>query len=347
MKKRITLLLVCMLVVSLMAGCSSSPEAPAGGDAGEAPAEQGSQFDAMTLRMSVTTADTSPWYKGAERFAELVSERTDGQVTINIFPNEQLSNGNQPGGIEQLQNGVTDLSYHSTIIYSVLDPKYSVISMPWILPNNEMVDAALNGAPGQAIKDLTREKGIEPLAFGENGFRQVTNSRRAIASPEDMAGMKIRIPAMQMYTDLYRALGADPTVMNFAEVFTALQQGAIDGQENPLAIIVSSNLYEVQDQISLWNYSYDALILGMNKAKFDSMSPELQTIFSEAAEEASAYQVQLNREAEAANLQFLIDQGMTVTELTDEQIEAFRQKVIPVYEAHEEIIGKELMDMFR
>ncbi|SNS10330.1 tripartite ATP-independent transporter solute receptor, DctP family [Anaerovirgula multivorans] len=345
MKKALSLLLVFMLLVSLMVGCSK-PAEPTGDTAGGTE-EKGNDFPTMTLRMSTTTAETSPWTKGAQKFAELVSERTDGKVTINVFPNEQLSNGNQPGGIEQLQNGVTDLSYHSTIIYSVLDPKYSVISMPWILPNNDEVDAALNGAPGEAIKQLTREKGIEPLAFGENGFRQVTNSKKAISSPQDMGGMKIRIPAMQMYTDLYKALGADPTVMNFAEVFTALQQGAIDGQENPLAIIVSSNLYEVQDYISLWNYSYDALILGMNKAKFDSLSPALQEVILEAAKEASAYQVQLNREEEAKNLQLLKDKGMTVTEFTDAEIEVFREKVAPVYEKYEDIIGKDLMDMFR
>lgn len=345
MKKVLSLLLVFMLLMSVMTGCSK-PAEPSG-EATGGTEEKGNDFPTMTLRMSTTTSETSPWTIGANKFAELVSEKTGGKVTVNVFPNEQLSNGNQPGGIEQLQNGVTDLSYHSTIIYSVLDPKYSVISMPWMLPTNEVVDAALNGAPGEAIKELTRSKGIEPLAFGENGFRQITNSKKAISSPADMAGLKIRIPAMQMYTDLYRALGGDPTVMNFAEVFTALQQGAIDGQENPLAIIVSSKLYEVQDHISLWNYSYDALILGMNKAKFDSLSPELQKVISDAAIEASAFQVQLNREEEAKNLQLLKDNGMTVTEVSEADIAAFREKVAPVYDKYEEIIGKDLMDMFR
>lgn len=345
MKKGLVFLLVLMLVFSMLTGCSKSATQPENveTEAGEVETE----FPTMTLKMSVTTAESSPWTKGAEYFADLVNERTGGKVTINVFPNEQLSNGNQPGGIEQLQNGVTDLSFHSNIIYSVLDPKYSVISMPWILPTNEMADAALAGAPGEAIKQITREKGIEPLAFGENGFRQVTNSKKAITSPADMAGMKIRIPSMEMYIDLYKALGTDPTVMNFAEVFTALQQGAIDGQENPLAVIVSSNLYEVQDHISLWNYSYDALILGMNKAKFDSMSPELQQIFLESAEEACAYEIQLNREEEAANLEMLKEKGMTVTELTEEQIAEFREMVQSVYDKHEDIIGKDLMDMFR
>jgi len=191
------------------------------------------------------------------------------------------------------------------------------------------------------------EKNVVALGFGENGFRQITNNVRPIATPADIEGLKIRIPGIKMYISLFKELGADPTAMNFAEVFTSLQQGAIDGQENPLDVIYSSKFQEVQKYISLWNYSYDALILGMNKDKFESFDEETQNILKECAVEACAYQRKLNREKGEEQLEFFKEQGMQVTELTDEQIAAFQEKVKPVYDEYEPIIGKELLDLFR
>lgn len=340
MKKRLALILCILLTLSLIvAGCG-------GGDKKAADSKAVEQ-KTIKMKMSVTTAESSPWAKGAQKWADLVKERTKGRVQIQVFPNEQLSSGNQPKGIEQLQNGVTDASFHSTIIYSVLDPKFSVISMPWIVPSNEAADKALAGPGGNKIKELLRSKGIEPLGFGENGFRQVTNSKRAIATPADMAGLKIRIPSMKMYIDLYKELGADPTVMNFAEVFTALQQGTIDGQENPIPVIFTSKLGEVQKHMTIWNYSYDPIVLGVNKKLWDSMDKETQGILSQAAKEACEYQIKLNRDEESKQLNELKAKGMQVTVLSPDQIKAFQAKMGPVYDKHEAAIGKELLDAFR
>ncbi|MBN2260504.1 MAG: DctP family TRAP transporter solute-binding subunit [Clostridiales bacterium] len=352
MKKRLIFLLLVVMVVSVFAiGCSAKveepvvePESPA-----DAPKEVVDvvEFPSMNLNMSVSTSDTSSWYLGAVKFSELVSEKTGGKVVITVFPNEQLSSGSQTKGIEQLQTGVTDLSYHSTIIYSILDPQFGVVSLPWLLPNEAAVDKALAGEAGDAINAILLENNIEPLGFGENGYRQITNNKMEIRKPEDMLAMKIRIPGINMYIDLFKELGADPTAMNFSEVFTSLQQGTIDGQENPLPIITSSKLYEVQKYISLWNYSYDPIILGMNKDLFDSMSPELQEIFRQAGQEASAYQIKINREEGESAVAFLEEQGMVVTTLTDDEIAAFQEKMIPIYAKYEEIVGKDLLDAFK
>ncbi|MDT8901658.1 DctP family TRAP transporter solute-binding subunit [Anaeroselena agilis] len=335
MKKAWILVLCLVLAVSLVvAGCG-------GGDK-KAPEQK-----KIKMKMSVTTAESSPWTKGAQKFADIVKDKTKGRVTIQVFPNEQLSSGNQAKGIEQLQNGVTDLSFHSTIIYSVLDPKFSVISMPWIIPSNEAVDKAMKGAGGEKIKAILRAKGVEPLGFGENGFRQITNNKQPIATPADMEGLKIRIPGMKMYIDLFKALGADPTAMNFAEVFTALQQGTIDGQENPIPVIYTSKLGEVQKYMTIWNYSYDPLVLGINKKLFDSLDKETQQILRDAAKEACEYQIKLNREEADKQLAELKAKGMKVTVLTPAQIKAFQAKMGPVYEKYEPSIGKDLMDAFR
>ncbi|OPL08482.1 MAG: C4-dicarboxylate ABC transporter substrate-binding protein [delta proteobacterium ML8_F1] len=353
MKKSLWMLLLLIVIVGVFAaGCAAEEPAPAPepateGEAPEEPAEPAVEFPEMNLNMSVSTSDTSSWYKGGEYFGELLSERTGGKVTVTVYANEQLSSGSQTKGIEQLQTGVTDLSFHSTIIYSILAPEFGVISLPWLLPNEEAADAALAGAGGDAINEILLANNVMPLGFGENGFRQITNNVREIKTPADMEGLKIRIPGINMYIDLYKELGADPTSMNFSEVFTSLQQGTIDGQENPLSIITTSKLYEVQKYISLWNYSYDPIALGMNKDLFDSMSPELQAIFVEAGQEATEYQKQLNREEGAAAVELLEGEGMVVTALTDEEIAVFQEKMIPVYEKYEEIIGKELIDAFR
>lgn len=335
MKKWWVLALSLILAVSLvLAGC--------GGDKKETAARK-----TVRMKMSVTSAESSPWTKGAQKWAELVKERTKGRILIQVFSNEQLSSGNQPKGIEQLRNGVTDASFHSTIIYSVLDPKFSVISMPWIIPDLASVDKALKGSGGEKINELLRSKGIEPLGFGENGFRQLTNSKRAIVTPDDMKGLKIRIPSMKMYIDLYKALGADPTVMNFAEVFTALQQGTIDGQENPVPTIYTSKIHEVQKHLTVWNYSYDPIVLGVNKKLWDSFDKETQDILRQAAKEACEYQIKVNREEEAQQLADMKAKGVTVTTLTPAQVKAFQDKMGPVYAAHEEAIGKDLLDIFR
>ncbi|MBE0451670.1 MAG: DctP family TRAP transporter solute-binding subunit [Clostridia bacterium] len=357
MKKSLALLMILVMMFSIFAtGCTKEAETPAPAPTTQpadttpvdAPAETPTvEFPAMNLNMSVSTSDTSSWFKGGVKFGEILSEKTGGKVKVTVFPNEQLSSGSQTKGIEQLQTGVTDLSYHSTIIYSILDPQFGVVSLPWLLPNLDAVDKAMAGEAGDMINEILIGNNIQPLGFGENGYRQITNNKLEIKKPDDLKAMKVRIPGINMYIDLFKELGADPTAMNFSEVFTALQQGTIDGQENPLPIITSSNLYEVQKYISLWNYSYDPLILGINKDLFDSMSPELQQIFIEAGQEACEYQIALNREEEAQAVDFLIEKGMVVTELTDEEVAAFQAKMQPIYDKYEGIVGTDLLNAFK
>lgn len=339
MKRRmVCVFLVMILSLSLLvAGCGSKPAAPA------APAE----VKPVELKMSITSTDSSTWYAGAKKFADLVKERTNGKVTIKIFPNEQLSGGNQAKAIEMLQQGAIDISMHSNIIYSVVDQKFGVVSLPWLFADEKAVDAKLSGAAGDKLKELLLTKGIVGMAYGENGFRQVTNNKREIKSPADMAGLKMRVPGIKMYISLYKALGSDPTTMNFAEVFTALQQKTVDGQENPTDIIFSSKLYEVQKYISLWNYSYDCVILGINQAKYATFDKATQEILQKSALEAMELQRKLNREKGEEQVKFFEEKGMKITRLTPEQIKVFQEKVKPVYAEYEPIIGKDLVDLFR
>ena len=338
MKKSLIFVLCLVVAFSLvLAGCGGKKEEP-----------KKTEAKKISIKMGVTTpAETSPWNIAAKKWAELVKERTKGRVEITTFPNEQLSSGNQQKGIEQVAAGITGASIHSTIIYSVIEPKLAVVSMPWILPNNAAVDKAMKGAPGEEIKKLVRAKGIEPLAFGENGFRHWTNSKKPLTSPEDMKGLKMRVPGMKMYISLFKAMGADPTAMSFSEVFTALQQGTIDGQENPISVIYTSKLQEVQKYLTICNYSYDPLVLGINKKLYDSMDKETQDILKKAAEEAMALNIKLTREDEAKQLEDMKKKnGLQVNVLTPEQIKVFQGTTAAVYKEQEPIIGKALLDMF-
>lgn len=327
-------------VLFLISACSSSDEE-------ETAASGEGSSDEMTLEMSVTTNESSTWFIAAEKLAEDIERETDGRIVIEVFGNEQLSGGDSGKAVELLSKGNIDLTFNSTIIYSILDDRFGVASAPFLFTDLDEVDAVFNGEGGEMLKDILREKGVEPLGFGENGFRQVTNSKHEIKGPEDIEGLKIRIPGITMYTDLYREMGSDPSTMTFSEVFTALQQGTIDGQENPIDVISSSKLNEVQDYITMWNYSYDPLALGINKKLFDSLSKEDQELFTTLGQEAAEYQVEIAREKEEEQIEELKETGMNFYYPTDEEIEDFRETVQPIYDQYESIWGEDLLEAFQ
>ncbi|QQZ10146.1 DctP family TRAP transporter solute-binding subunit [Heyndrickxia vini] len=332
--RKLALIVVSAILLVALAGCGSSKSASGG-------------KKSYNLKMSVTVSESSTWYKAAEKFAKEVEEKTDGRIKTKVYPNEQLSGGDSAKGVEMLVKGSTDFSYHSPIIYSVLDARLGVVSAPFLFKDLNEVDQKMNGKGGEELKKILSEKGIETLGFGENGFRQVTNSVHPIKTPTDLKGLKIRIPGIKMYTDLWRGYGADPTAMTFSEVFTALQQNTIDGQENPIDVIYSSKLNEVQKYISMWNYSYDPLIFGMNKKKFDSMSPDDQKIIKEAAKNANEYQIKLAREQEEKQIQELKDSGMEFYYPTDAEIEQFKKASENIYKTYEKDWGADLLKAFQ
>ena len=298
-----------------------------------------SDIPARNWKMSVVTNEDSSWTKGARLFADLVKQRSGGQIQITVYPNGELAGGNQLKELTMLQDGSINFTYHSNLLYTNLDQSFAAISMPWLFIDYSQVDAALSGPAGSQLLKATEAQGIVGLAYGENGFRQLTNGRLAVRAPDDLRGLKIRIPDVELYKSIYKAMGAIPITMNFGEVIGALKQGQIDGQENPIDIIVSSKLYEVQNHITVWNYSYDALILGMNKKDWDGLPGTAQAIIKLAASEASKEQVRLSRDAARTQLSLLRDKDMIITELTPGQVKAFRATTDPVYAEWSSKIG--------
>ncbi len=339
--KRLTYILMVLGILLIVSACSSNDD-----EAKDSSSENG-EAEELNLEMSVTTSETSTWFLGAEKLAEDIEKETDGRIKIDVFANEQLSGGDSGKAVELLSKGNIDLTFNSTIIYSVLDDRFGVASAPFIFDDLEDADKAFNGKAGEMLEEVVREKNVEPLGYGENGFRQITNDTREIKGPKDIEGLKIRIPGITMYTDLFRELGADPATMTFSEVFTALQQGTIDGQENPIDVIYSSKLNEVQDYITMWNYSYDPLVLGINKDLYDSLSKEDQELFKKLGKEAAAYQVEITREREKEQIEELEEAGLNFYYPTEEEIEDYREAVEPVFEKYESIWGEDLLDAFK
>lgn len=331
MKKSLGVLSIATLFA--LTACSS-------GAAGSTPDSDATyQFD-----MTVTTSETSTWFKGAEKFASLVDEASDGRIKITVFANDSLSAGDAMGGVEQLQNGDKALAYNSAIQLSGIDDRFSAIAAPFTFANYDEVDSVLESPAAQdAYAALAAEHGIKMLGFGENGMRQISNSKHEISAPSDLAGLKVRVAGSKLFLDMYKTLGADPMVMSFAELFTSLQTGTVDGQENAVDLLYSNGLAEVQDYLTIMNYVYDPLLLMMNQDTFDSMSEGDQKIMLDAATEANAYQINLIRDTEKEQL-VDIKTKMTVKELSADEIVVFREALAPVYEEWIPLWTPELYD---
>lgn len=333
MKRKIMLLLTFIFVI-VLAGC---------GNNGSGDAADGKK--AKELRISLTISETSSWMTGAKYFADNIEERTGGRYKASIFPSDQLAGGSSTKSVEMLQDGSIDIAIQSSILWSSVEPRVSVINMPWLINNNDDADRIMGGEGGEMVKELLREKGIEVMAFGESGYRQVSNNIRTITEPSDLKGIKIRVPGIQLYMDIFKTLGADPQVMSGSELFTGLQQGAVDGQENPEDLILSQRVAEVQKHLTLWNYSYDALLMSSNKKLWDSLSEEDKQAFQTLAKEAmdkQKEQARKDREDCIPKLKEMLE----ITYLTDEQTNTFKEAVKPVYDKWEETITPEVLNAF-
>ena len=338
MKKKLLLVLTLVMALLLAAcGGGEKKEGEGSSEAGKAGDKGGKE-----LRMAITASETSAWYYGAEIFKNLVEEKTD--YTVKLFPNEQLGGGDQVNGVTMIYNGESDVDLHSTIIHSNIDPRFAAISLPFAYKDLADVDARLinNEKATETLFSLVEEKGAVPLALFENGFRQITNSKKPIEKVEDLLDMKVRVPGMSMYIDLFTALKASPTAMAFSEVYTALQQGTIDGQENPLDTIKSNNIHEVQKYLTVWNYSYDPLILSVSKQVWDGLTEEEKTIFKEAAEEAGKQQRDETRRRDAEILKEF-EASMEVNVLSDEAKDGFKGMMKDFLDKYKKEYGEDFL----
>jgi TRAP-type transport system periplasmic protein len=291
-----------------------------------------SDTKSVVVRTSLILGETSDWYRGLVRWKELTEARSENRITIRIFPRASLASGKQDTELEMVQTGGIDVSLESSILLSGIDPAFAAWSLPWLFKDYGDADTVLASDVGREMLQGLEQKNLVGLAYGHNGLRQITNSLRPISAPQDLHGMKIRVPAIPMYLDIFRALGADATVMNFGEVFVGLQQGTIDGQENPLSVIRSARLHEVQDHLTIWNYSYDPVVLCANMDFWMGLSAADRDLLRNTAEDAFEFQRGLVENGEESILQEFEKSGTRIIRLSEEQIALFREAVKGVYE---------------
>jgi len=300
---------------------------------------------AKILKVSNGVNEQHPSYVAAQKMGEIIKAKLPGKYEVQVYANAQL--GDDVRATEAVRMGTLEMVCTSASPLTGLVPEFNVFDLPFIVTSYKAADAIYDGPVGAKLAAALEPKGIKLLAYYENGFRQLTNSVREVKAPADLKGLKVRTMQNPIHLEAFRAMGANPTPMPFSEVFTALQQKTIDGQENPIPTIWLSKFYEVQNYISLTGHVYGPHILLINKKLFDSFPAEDQKIIAAAAQESAIYQRQLNRKMDGDFVAELRKAGKIVTELTPEQKKAFQDAVAPVYTNWEPKIGKALMDEFK
>ena len=301
-------------------------------------------------RMSLVVGTAFPWGKGGEIWANKVKEKTGGRINIKLYPGVSLIQGDQTREFSALRQGVIDMAIGSTINWSPQVKQLNLFSLPFLMPDYAAIDALTQGQVGKDIFTTLGKAGVVPLAWGENGYRELTNSKHPIKTPADMKGLKIRIVGSPLFIDTFTALGANPTQMSWADAQPAFASGAVDGQENPMSIFTAAKLQTVgQKYVTMWHYVADPLVFVVNKDIWASWTPEDREAVRQAALEAGKEEIALARKGLAEPGQPLLKDiaalGVTITELTPDERAAFVKATKPVYDKWKPQVGTELVTM--
>lgn len=267
----------------------------------------------QTLQLAHNAAEGNPKWDASELFAELVEEKTGGEIIVDVGGNAQY--GDDVEALTQMRLGSLAFSANSQGTTSGVIPQFSILGLPFLFDSLPTAWRVMDGEVGDELKQLAEEQGLVLLALWDNGIRNVSNNVRPIETPDDLDGIKIRTPPDPVTVDIFEALGANPTPMNFSELYIALQQGVVDGQENPLMNIYSSKLHEVQDYISLTGHKYESTPLLMSKVVWDSLSSEDQQAVQEAAVEAGEFNRQASLEADENLRSAMEEEGVEFNEV--------------------------------
>jgi tripartite ATP-independent transporter DctP family solute receptor len=284
--------------------------------------------EARTIKFGHLNNADHPVSAGVKRFAELLAAKSGGKLKVQEFPASTL--GSELQQQSALQGGVQEMTAPATTSLAGIVKEFGLIDFPFAVANFAQADALLDGPFGQALLAKLPEKGLVSLGYWDLGFRNVTNSKRPITKPEDLAGLKLRVIPNPVFLDTFNALKANPVPMPFAELYGALEAKAVDGQENPFAVILSNKFYEVQKYVSATNHVYAANIVLVSKKFWDKLTPAEQKMMHEAADEARAYQRQTSRAAAAKAVGELQAKGMLFNELTPAEQQRMAQVAKPV-----------------
>ena len=337
-------------------GSTSSKDAGDGSDSFNTIADYSDlDWPEMTWNFACSTTETSTWADGGRKFGELMEKATGGKVKVNVYAADQLTNGNQSEGIQALMNGdPVQISMHSNLIYSAFDPRFNVVSLPFIYDSYDDADAKFDGEAGEKLKEILGEYGLHCMGIAENGFRELTNSKHEVKTVDDMKNLKVRVAGSNLLMECYKRWGADATNMNWSETYTALQQNTVEGEENPLPAIDAASVQEVQPYCSMWDAIYDCLFFCINQDVYDALTPEQQAVVDECGQKAVEYERYINRSGDdEIRTRWAEKNGVTFTEKEDMDIDSFKEAVDGVDEWFVEELknqgyddGEELVSLF-
>ena len=329
-------LIIAAVVFFLLSGCSKPTTT-------QLPQDTQSK-EKITIKLAHVEPETRSLHQACVEFKNYVENETEGQVVVEIYPNGQLGGDRQ--AIEGVSLGTIQMTAAASAVMSGYDPKFGVLDLPYVFKTREASYKACDGELGEKLNAALPSLGLRGLGYNDNGLRHITNNVRPIYEPKDLKGIKIRVMENPVYVDMFRAVGANATPMNFGEVYTALQQKTVDGQENPASLIYASKFFEVQKYLSLTGHTYSFNILLINDAFFQKLPSDIQKVITEGAQK---YLRDRQRELEASQetdfIAKLKQAGMKVNEVSPEGIQKFVDAMKPVHEKYEKQLGAEIMSL--
>jgi TRAP-type transport system periplasmic protein len=294
------------------------------------------------IKAGIGLNEDHPEGQGLLKFKEIVEKKSGGKLKVQTYFSATL--GDDLKMTEALQSGTQEITIPSTSPLVGIVKEFGIFDFPFLFNTAEEADAILDGTIGKKLLDKLPEHGLVGLAYWENGFRNVTNSKHPINTINDFKGLKLRTMQNQVHIDAFKKLGANPTPMAFSEVFTALESKTVDGQENPLATIKSNKYYEVQDYLSLTKHVYTPFVFLVSKKFWDSLSPEEQKILQDAAVEAGKYQRELSRQEDKKALEELKKTGIKINEVSDGERKKMEEAIKPVIDKYAKEFGEDLVN---
>lgn len=340
--KRFLFMIALSSVLLLVTACGSSDDV----SDNKSEEDEKSSSSSQVIRVSHQDASDTSTSRAFDKFKEIVEEKTNGEVEVEIYPNGQL--GTLRESTEQVQGGTIEVTEADMTTLSSFVDSTGVLALPFLLPTeNDELWELLHGEVWNTLQGHMHENKMHMLGYFGLGYKAFTNSEKPIHSPEDIKGLKVRIIPSKVMELQYETWGASPIPVDYGELYTSLQTGVVEAQENPLESIEATSLYEVQKYMTLMNHTNLIMGVVVNKDWFDSLEPELQEIVTEAGEEATAMQREITEEESAELMEFLAEH-LEINELTDEEVEEFRDVTVPIYdELVETDQEKELLEVIQ
>ncbi|NEU31992.1 DctP family TRAP transporter solute-binding subunit [bacterium LRH843] len=344
MKKKFLIILSLLMIVVLIAACgsndvSNAPETKTEDTEANNSVKNTGSSSSKTIKAGIGLNEDHPQYKGMELFKEIVEKETDGEIIVEIYPSAQLGDDKQM--IQAVQLGTQEVTVPATAPLANFVPEFNIVNFPFLFPNAKVADAVLDGDTGQMLLDKLENYGMVGLSYWEEGFYNISNSVRPIESVDDLKGIKIRTMENAILLDIFTTLGANPTPMAFPEVYTALQQGVVDAQTNPVSQIYEAKFHEVQDYVSGTNDYYGVWVFLINKEFFEGLTAEQQEIVKDASIKARDLERQLTRDTEQEYLEKLQAEGVKYNELSEDGRKSIEEKIQPVVDKY----SKDIQDV--